>query len=86
MWVSISWVTANRIGQEDELLFTGLSTIAKPTGDVLLQASQDQTEVGIVEVDLTLARNKMATPRNHVLHDRRPEEYAELVQVTHTRT
>ncbi|MFN2197074.1 MAG: nitrilase-related carbon-nitrogen hydrolase, partial [Anaerolineales bacterium] len=33
-------ITCNRIGQEGELTFTGLSTIAAPNGDVVLQASR----------------------------------------------
>lgn len=73
-------VTANRIGDEGELTFTGLSTIADPRGEVLAQASETETRVSIVDVDLTLARDKMVTPRNHVLTDRWPEEYTELVK------
>ena len=36
--------------------------------------------MSIVEVDIALARDKMITPRNHVLADRRPEEYTDLVR------
>ncbi|MHC4698240.1 MAG: nitrilase-related carbon-nitrogen hydrolase [Planctomycetota bacterium] len=73
-------VTANRIGREGDLTFTGLSTIADPNGDVLIQASEAGTQVSIVDVDISLARDKMVTPRNHVLNDRRPEEYADLIE------
>lgn len=73
-------ITANRIGAERDLTFTGLSTIADPKANVLLQASADREEVGLVEIDLTLARNKQATPRNHVFGDRRPEDYGELLE------
>ena len=73
-------VTANRIGRERDLTFTGLSTIANPKGEILAQAPQDEPQVSIVDVDITLARDKMVTPRNHVLSDRRPEEYADLVK------
>lgn len=72
-------VTANRIGTERDLTFTGLSTIAAPTSEVLLMASPDKEEVGLVEVDLALARDKQVTPRNHVFDDRRPSEYEGLV-------
>lgn len=75
-------VTANRIGRERDLKFTGLSIIANPKGDVLAQAPQDRTQVSIVDVDITAARDKMVTPRNHILNDRRPEEYADLVTQT----
>jgi predicted amidohydrolase len=71
-------VTANRIGVEGNLSFTGLSTIADPKGNVLLQASPSAEEVGIVEVDIGLARDKNITPRNHLWADRRPDEYSLL--------
>ena len=73
-------VTANRIGTERNLTFTGMSTIADPRGDVLLQASRDEQEVGVVEADIGLARAKDITSRNHLLGDRRPEEYGLLSQ------
>ena len=72
-------ITANRIGQERDLKFTRLSTIADPKGDVLLQLSEDEKEVGTVKIDITLARNKNITPRNNIFTDRRPDEYAFLV-------
>lgn len=73
-------ITANRIGSEDELTFTGLSTIADPRGNVLYQAKSDSVEAHAVDFDLELARDKMITPRNDVLGDRRPELYHELVK------
>lgn len=72
-------VTANRIGTEGNLSFTGLSTIANPKGEVLLQASPADREVGLVEAALELARDKEITARNHVFADRRPDEYAFLL-------
>ena len=73
-------ITANRIGREGDLSFTGLSTIADPRGEVLAQGSPGQVEVSIVDVDVASARDKMITPRNSVLGDRRPEEYTDLVR------
>jgi len=73
-------ITANRIGTEGDLLFTGLSTIADPKGDVLVQASPSDEEVKIVDIDIKLARDKMVTPRNDIFADRRPEEYTSLVE------
>lgn len=73
-------VTANRIGTEAELTFTGMSTIAGPKGNVLLQAPPAEEQVGQVEIDLNLARDKSITSRNDVFGDRRPEEYALLVE------
>lgn len=75
-------VTANRVGREGDLAFTGQSIIADPRGEVLAQARQAGVQVSVVEVDLTRARDKMVTPRNHVLADRRPAEYTELTGPT----
>jgi predicted amidohydrolase len=68
-------VTANRIGSEGELTFTGMSTIADPKGQVLVQASRTREEVSKIEIDVSLARVKDITSRNNILADRRPEEY-----------
>ncbi|MEW5796280.1 MAG: nitrilase-related carbon-nitrogen hydrolase [Candidatus Zixiibacteriota bacterium] len=73
-------ITANRIGTERDLTFTGLSTIADPKSNVLVQASPDRAEVGLVDIDIALARNKRPTPKNHVFDDRRPDEYRLLVE------
>ncbi|MGC9332990.1 MAG: nitrilase-related carbon-nitrogen hydrolase, partial [Anaerolineae bacterium] len=72
-------VTANRVGTEDDLTFTGMSTIASPTGDVLAQASPADEAVSLVEVDLALARDKRITARNDLFADRRPEAYGTLL-------
>ena len=75
-------VTANRIGTERELSFTGLSTIANPTGDILIQASQTEEEVAVTDVDIALARDKMITERNDIFADRRPEQYFSILLTT----
>jgi predicted amidohydrolase len=68
-------VTANRIGSEGDLTFTGMSTIADPRGQVLAQASPTHPEVSRVDIDVNLARTKDITARNNLLTDRRPQEY-----------
>ena len=68
-------VTANRIGSEGDLTFTGTSTIANPRGQVLAQASRTHPEVGRADMDVSLARDKDITARNNLLIDRRPQEY-----------
>lgn len=73
-------ITANRIGTERDLTFTGLSVIADPKANVLIQASPDREEIGLIDIDVALARNKNATPRNHVFNDRRPSEYRRLLE------
>jgi len=72
-------VTGNRVGAERDLTFTGLSTIASPKGEVLVQASPSAEEVLIVDVDITEARDKQITARNNLRTDRRPEAYQALV-------
>lgn len=72
-------VTTNRCGTEERagrsLTFTGLSQVAGPSGDVLAEAPADRDHVLEVEVDLSQARDKTLTPRNHIFDDRRPELY-----------
>jgi len=73
-------VTGNRIGTEGSLTYTGLSTIASPKGEVLVQATASENKVGLADADINLARNKNVTTRNNVFADRRPAEYSLLVQ------
>lgn len=73
-------ITANRIGTESDLTFTGISTIASPRGKILAQASDTQTEVITVDIDPYVGRNKFVTPINHIFEDRLPEEYLTLVE------
>lgn len=69
-------VTANRVGTEGELTFTGLSTLAGPDGSVLHQGPAEGEEAFVVSIDPDNARDKGVTPRNDRLRDRRPEAYA----------
>jgi beta-ureidopropionase len=73
-------VTANRIGSEGELTFTGCSLIADPAGGILSVALPDEETIDIVEVDVSGARHKQVTERNHLIDDRRPAEYGDLVK------
>jgi predicted amidohydrolase len=73
-------VTANRIGTERDLTFTGNSIICDPRGNIIAQAPADDECVLAVEIDLAQARDKMITSRNHVLNDRRPGEYSDLAK------
>ncbi len=72
-------ITANRIGVEERdgvsLRFTGGSQIVDPRGKVLLATDDAAEVVGVVEIDPSQARNKLLTPRNDLLMDRRPELY-----------
>ena len=68
-------ITANRIGTEKDLTFTGQSIIADPNGQILAQAESDKSEVAVVDIDPALARDKHATPRNNIFKDRRSDVY-----------
>ncbi len=73
-------VTANRCGTEDRtegpaLTFTGGSQIASPLGEVLAESDAQGDDLHVTEIDLALARDKRFTPRNHVLDQRRPDQY-----------
>ncbi|MFQ6009343.1 MAG: nitrilase-related carbon-nitrogen hydrolase [Candidatus Zixiibacteriota bacterium] len=73
-------ILANRIGTERDLTFTGMSLIADPKSNVLAQASATEDEVKVIDIDISLARDKMITPRNHVFNDRKPHEYTNLIE------
>ncbi len=72
-------VTANRVGTEGALTFTGRSLIADPQGELLAEAPATGEHVGPSEVDVRQARDKQVTARNHLFNDRRPAEYADLL-------
>jgi predicted amidohydrolase len=71
-------VTANRVGTERDLTFTGTSLLADPSGDLVIDAPQSGSAVGMAEVEPELARNKQITARNHLFRDRRPSDYREI--------
>jgi predicted amidohydrolase len=77
-------VTANRIGTEEragrKLRFTGASQVVDPKGEVVLNATEAEEFVGVVEVDPSKADDKHITPYNHLIDDRRPEHYGVLAQ------
>lgn len=76
-------ITANRIGVEERggerLSFIGLSQVTSPKMEVLIQAGGDVEDVGVVDVDLSLARDKWITSLNHVFRDRRLDLYGDLL-------
>jgi len=66
--------TANRIGTEKELSFTGQSIIVNPRGEVLAKADMLE-QILFVDIDPELARDKMITKNNDVFKDRRTDIY-----------
>jgi predicted amidohydrolase len=71
-------VTANRIGTERGLTFTGGSLVADLTGAVLVEGTASKDHVGIVDIREDLARDKRVTDRNDIFQDRRPDQYTLL--------
>ncbi len=72
--------TANRIGTEREVAFSGHSQITSPKGQRL--TSLNGEEIGITEydIDLSIADDKMITNRNHLFDDRHPDLYSRIIQ------
>lgn len=75
-------VTANRIGTEGSLTFTGRSLIVDPRGEILAHAPAAEACVGMVSIDVERARDKTVTSRNHLFKDRRPQDYEELLSIS----
>ncbi|MHA1903553.1 MAG: nitrilase-related carbon-nitrogen hydrolase [Candidatus Thorarchaeota archaeon] len=74
--------TANRIGKERGIVFSGESQVTNPKGKVLLKLGSEDIDVACVEIEPSDADNKMITQRNHVLNDRKPDLYTRLTEVT----
>ncbi|MDF1540942.1 MAG: acyltransferase [Candidatus Thorarchaeota archaeon] len=72
--------TANRIGNERKLTFSGKSQITNTKGKVLLSIPDEETGVSYVDIDLPIADRKKLTKMNHLLKDRRPDIYRRLIE------
>jgi predicted amidohydrolase len=72
-------ITTNRFGEDRRphasVRFTGRSQIVDPRGDLLDRAPSQRSRLCVVDIDPARARDKLITPRNHLLRDRRPEFY-----------
>ncbi len=64
-------ITTNRIGTERGLKFIGSSTIWNTKGEVLAQATPHREEIKVIEINPAEAKNKFATPTNHIFADMR---------------
>ena len=74
-------VTANRIGTEGSLTFTGNSLIVDPRGELISRAPAAEAHVDVVSINLERARDKTITSRNNLFMDRRPADYEELLSL-----
>ncbi len=70
--------TANRLGTEQELTFTGNSIITNPIGEVIAHGSTDKSEIVTAIFNPLLALNKKITPENDAFTDRRADVYGDL--------
>lgn len=77
-------ITANRVGSESRvsgkpLKFIGKSQITAPDGSILKRAPAScpskKTSVGTVNIDLSMAKNKLVTSQNDLFKDRRVDLY-----------
>jgi len=77
-------ITSNRIGIETNgdvsLHFKGQSQVTSPDAERLAQASIDKEEAQTVEIDISKARDKFLSERNHIFKDRKPEMYHLLIE------
>ncbi len=73
-------ITANRIGEERGVRFTGMSQITGVKGEILLRYTEDGEGLGFVDVDLYEARDKRIATLNNIVLDRRPEWYMEITK------
>lgn len=69
------WVLANRVGAQQDLLFTGSSQIVGPDGSLLASASEQEEETLSVLIDPGQAADKHITDRNDLFEDRRGDLY-----------
>ena len=72
--------TANRIGTERGVKFSGHSQITDIKGNRLCQMSNGEVGVSSVTIDPILADDKSITVRNDVFADRRPGLYTQITQ------
>ena len=72
-------VTANRFGADKrphgKIVFTGKSQVVAPKGEVLINAPAKKEILNLVDIDITMARDKKMTPLNDIIKDRRPDFY-----------
>ena len=73
-------ITANRVGSEGDLTFTGRSQITNCQGDLLVRGSPTRPQLLIADINPAEARDKHLTPSNHIILDRRPAFYRRILE------
>lgn len=72
--------TTNRIGSERDVSFSGRTFAVDPEGEIISEASANNQELLFTEINPLDARNKMITLKNHVLNDRFPDLYIDVLK------
>jgi len=73
-------VTANRIGTERGVRFTGMSQIVSPSMEVIARSGRTKQEVRTVKIDPSSADSKKLNRFNDLWYDRRRELYGALLE------
>ena len=73
-------ITANRVGAERGVKFTGKSQIVDPNMRILASSGRNGEEVKVVEINRQDADSKRITEYNDLWADRRPELYRPLLE------
>jgi N-carbamoylputrescine amidase len=71
-------ITVNRVGWEDGIQFWGSSFVAGPQGEILYEASTNEEESIVTEIDLD--RSEQVRRWWPFLRDRRIEEYKDITR------
>ena len=72
--------TANRIGTERDVGFSGHSQITSPKGQRLTTLNGEEIGITGIDIDPSIADDKMITKRNHLFDDRRPDFYLRIIR------
>ncbi len=73
-------ITANRIGTEREVRFTGMSQIIDPNMKILARSGRNEEKVKTVEIDPRIADSKRVNKYNDLWLDRRVDLYHHLLE------
>jgi 5-aminopentanamidase len=72
--------TANRVGRENrngiDLKFIGKSEIVSPQGKILCRLDDNNTDIGVTDINPALANEKDLNDFNNLLADRKPDQYS----------
>ena len=71
-------VAVNRVGDEDGVLFWGTSFVCGPQGEIIYEASEDEEESIIVEMDME--RSEQVRRWWPFLRDRRIDQYGDITK------